>query len=53
MSDVHVNRVKRKLAAGEVVSLVMGDYSPEIGELLAHTGVDVLWGEMEDGVGFA
>jgi 4-hydroxy-2-oxoheptanedioate aldolase len=50
MAQVHVNRVKQKLAAGEVVTLVMGDYSPEIGELLAYNGVDVLWGEMEDGV---
>lgn len=50
MRQVHVNRVKHKLAAGEVVTLVMGDYSPEIAELLAFNGVDVLWGEMEDGV---
>ena len=50
MTNVHVNRVKQKLAAGEVVALVMGDYSPEIGELLAFNGVDILWGEMEDGV---
>jgi 4-hydroxy-2-oxoheptanedioate aldolase len=50
MAQVHVNRVKQKLAAGEVVTLVMGDYSPEIGELIAYNGVDVLWGEMEDGV---
>jgi len=44
-----VNRAKQKLAAGEVVTLVMGDYSPETAELLAFSGVDVLWGEMEDG----
>ena len=50
MPDVHVNRAKQKLAAGEVVTLVMGDYSPEVAELLACHGVDVLWGEMEDGV---
>jgi len=50
MADVHVNRAKQRLAAGEVLTLVMGDYSPEMAELLALNGVDVLWGEMEDGV---
>ena len=49
MSDVHVNRVKQRLAAGETVTLLMGDYSPEMAELLAFSGIDVLWGEMEDG----
>ena len=49
MSDVHVNRVKQRLAAGETVTLVMCDYSPEMAELLAFSGIDVLWGEMEDG----
>jgi 2-keto-3-deoxy-L-rhamnonate aldolase RhmA len=49
MAGIHVNRVKQRLAAGEVVTLVMGDYSPDTAELLAHSGVDVLWGEMEDG----
>jgi 2-keto-3-deoxy-L-rhamnonate aldolase RhmA len=28
---------------------VMGDYSADTAELLASAGVDVLWGEMEDG----
>jgi 4-hydroxy-2-oxoheptanedioate aldolase len=50
MTDVHVNRVKQKLADGGIATLVMGDYSPEVAELLAINGVDVLWGEMEDGV---
>ncbi len=49
MMEFRVNRAKQKLAAGEVVSLVMGDYSPDVAELLAFSGVDVLWGEMEDG----
>lgn len=49
MRDFHVNRPKQTLAAGGVVTLVMGDYSPEMGELLAYNGVDILWGEMEDG----
>ncbi len=50
MTDVHVNRARQRLAAGEVLTLVMGDYSPDTAELLAYNGVDVLWGEMEDGV---
>jgi 4-hydroxy-2-oxoheptanedioate aldolase len=50
VQGVHVNKVKQRLAAGEVVTLVMGDYSPDTAELLAFSGVDVLWGEMEDGV---
>ena len=49
MLDFRVNRPKQKLAAGGVVTLVMGDYSPETAELLALNGVDILWGEMEDG----
>ena len=35
MLDFRVNRAKEKLAAGEVVSLVMGDYSADTAELLA------------------
>jgi 4-hydroxy-2-oxoheptanedioate aldolase len=50
MVGIHVNRAKQRLAAGEVLTLVMGDYSPETAELLASCGVDILWGEMEDGV---
>ena len=49
MAEIRVNRAKQKLAAGQVVTLVMGDYSPEIAEVLAHSGIDVLWGEMEHG----
>src|SRR5688500_15971432 len=49
MLDFRANRPKQQLAAGEVVTLVMGDYSPETAELLAFSGVDILWGEMEDG----
>jgi len=47
--DYRVNRAKQKLAAGEVVTLVMGDYSADVAEAIAHSGVDVLWGEMEHG----
>lgn len=50
MVAVHVNKAKQRLAAGEVLTLVMGDYSPDTAELLAFCGVDILWGEMEDGV---
>jgi 4-hydroxy-2-oxoheptanedioate aldolase len=50
MLEFRVNRAKQKLAAGGVVTLVMGDYSADTAELLAANGVDVLWGEMEDGV---
>jgi 2-keto-3-deoxy-L-rhamnonate aldolase RhmA len=50
MLEFRANRPKQKLAAGGVVTLVMGDYSPDTAELLAHSGVDILWGEMEDGV---
>jgi 4-hydroxy-2-oxoheptanedioate aldolase len=49
MMEFRVNRPKQKLAGGGVVTLVMGDYSPDTAELLAASGVDVLWGEMEDG----
>ena len=49
MLEFRVNRPKQKLAAGGVVTLVMGDYSADTAELLATSGVDILWGEMEDG----
>jgi 4-hydroxy-2-oxoheptanedioate aldolase len=49
MTDIHINRAKQRLDAGEVVTLVMGDYSADTAELLAMSGVDILWGEMEDG----
>jgi 4-hydroxy-2-oxoheptanedioate aldolase len=49
MATPHANRAKQRLAAGDVLTLVMGDYSPDMAELLAFNGVDVLWGEMEDG----
>jgi 2-keto-3-deoxy-L-rhamnonate aldolase RhmA len=49
MTDIHVNRAKQRLEAGEVLTLVMGDYSADTAELLAMSGVDILWGEMEDG----
>ncbi|MEA2662126.1 MAG: 4-hydroxy-2-oxoheptanedioate aldolase [Chloroflexota bacterium] len=49
MLEFRVNRPKQKLAAGEVVTLVMGDYSADTAELLASSGIDILWGEMEDG----
>lgn len=49
MLPFRVNQPKQKLAAGGVITLVMGDYSADTAELLASSGVDVLWGEMEDG----
>ena len=49
MLEFRVNKPKQKLAAGGIVTLVMGDYSPDTAELLAYNGVDILWGEMEDG----
>ena len=49
MLEFRVNRPKQKLAAGGVVTLVMGDYTADTAELLALNGVDILWGEMEDG----
>jgi 4-hydroxy-2-oxoheptanedioate aldolase len=49
MLEFRVNRPKQKLAAGGVVTLVMGDYSADTAELLAFSGIDILWGEMEDG----
>jgi 2-keto-3-deoxy-L-rhamnonate aldolase RhmA len=49
MLEFRVNRPKQKLAEGGVVTLVMGDYSADTAELLAANGVDILWGEMEDG----
>ena len=49
MTEIHVNRAKQRLAAGDVLTLVMGDYTADTAELLASRGVDILWGEMEDG----
>jgi 2-keto-3-deoxy-L-rhamnonate aldolase RhmA len=49
MLEFRVNRPKQKLARGGVVTLVMGDYSADTAELLAFSGIDILWGEMEDG----
>lgn len=47
MADFRVNPAKKKLEAGGVVTLVMGDYSPDMCEFLGHLGFDAVMGEME------
>jgi 4-hydroxy-2-oxoheptanedioate aldolase len=47
MADFRVNPAKQKLAAGGVITLVMGDYSPDMCEFLGSLGFDAVMGEME------
>ena len=47
MTDFRVNPAKQKLAAGGVVTLVMGDYSADMCEFLGSLGFDAVMGEME------
>lgn len=47
MAEYRVNRAKHKLDSGGVVTLVMGDYSPDMVEFLGHLGFDAVMGEME------
>jgi 2-keto-3-deoxy-L-rhamnonate aldolase RhmA len=47
MAEFRVNPAKQKLARGEVVTLVMGDYSPDMCEFLGQFGFDSVLGEME------
>jgi 4-hydroxy-2-oxoheptanedioate aldolase len=47
VADFRVNPAKKKLAAGGVVTLVMGDYSPDMCEFLGSLGFDAVMGEME------
>jgi 2-keto-3-deoxy-L-rhamnonate aldolase RhmA len=47
MAEFRVNPAKKKLAEGGVVTLVMGDYSPDMCEFLGSLGFDSVMGEME------
>jgi 2-dehydro-3-deoxy-L-rhamnonate aldolase len=47
VAEFRVNPAKKKLEAGGVVTLVMGDYSPDMCEFLGHLGFDAVMGEME------
>ncbi|MCC6178631.1 MAG: hypothetical protein IT305_25275 [Chloroflexi bacterium] len=49
MAEFRVNPVKQKLERGEVATLVMGDYSPDMCEFLGSLGFDAVMGEMEHG----
>jgi 4-hydroxy-2-oxoheptanedioate aldolase len=49
MSAFRPNRARQKLDAGGVVTLVMGDFSPDMVEFLGHLGFDAVLGEMEHG----
>jgi 2-keto-3-deoxy-L-rhamnonate aldolase RhmA len=47
MAEFRANPAKKKLAEGGVVTLVMGDYSPDMCEFLGSLGFDAVMGEME------
>jgi len=47
MAEFRINPAKKKLAEGGVVTLVMGDYSPDMCEFLGSLGFDAVMGEME------
>lgn len=47
MAEFKFNPAKRKLEAGGVVTLVMGDYTPDMCEFLGSLGFDAVMGEME------
>jgi 4-hydroxy-2-oxoheptanedioate aldolase len=49
MAEFRINPAKKKLDAGGVVTLVMGDYSPDMVEFLGQFGFDAIMGEMEHG----
>ncbi|MBI4304851.1 MAG: hypothetical protein HY678_00890 [Chloroflexi bacterium] len=49
MAEYRINRAKKKLQQGGVVTLVMGDYSPDMVEYLGQFGIDAVMGEMEHG----
>lgn len=49
MAEYRINRAKKKLQSGGVVTLVMGDYSPDMAEFLGQFGIDAVMGEMEHG----
>lgn len=47
MAEFRINPAKKKLQDGGVVTLVMGDYSPDMCEFLGSLGFDAVMGEME------
>lgn len=47
MAEFRGNPAKKKLAEGGLVTLVMGDYSPDMCEFLGSLGFDAVMGEME------
>ena len=47
MVEFKGNPAKKKLAEGGLVTLVMGDYSPDMCEFLGSLGFDAVMGEME------
>jgi 4-hydroxy-2-oxoheptanedioate aldolase len=47
MVEFRANPAKKKLAEGGLVTLVMGDYSPDMCEFLGSLGFDAVMGEME------
>jgi 4-hydroxy-2-oxoheptanedioate aldolase len=47
MAEYRSNPAKKKLEAGGLVTVVMGDYSPDMCEFLGSLGVDAVMGEME------
>ena len=47
MADFRGNPAKQKLADGGVITVVMGDYSPDMCEFLGSLGVNAVMGEME------
>src|SRR5215208_8410686 len=49
MAEFLANPAKKKLERGEIVTLVMGDYSPDMVEFLGQFGFDAIMGEMEHG----
>ena len=49
MTEYRINHAKQKLRAGGVVTLVMGDYTPDTVEFLGQFGIDSIMGEMEHG----
>ena len=49
MAELRINRAKRKLATGGVVSMVSGYGSPDLIDFLGQFGVDGMWIETEHG----
>ncbi len=49
MADIRTNRLKRKLADGEIVSVAFGPVDGDLIELLGQSGFDAVWFEAEHG----